>query len=230
LWRGSVSWLCIVKYLTTLGPGRILDLVLPEKKGLPEDDPPIVLHDRAMENIRFIRTTMENAGSFTAVPGLAQILIGLTALATAWIASHRTTEGGWFLTWIFEAAIAVTISAAGTVLKSRAKKIPLDAAPTRRFLAGFAPPLVAAAILTPVLFREGLAGRLPGAWILLFGAGVVTGGAMSIRIVPVMGFTFMVAGTTSLLLPAEWGNLFMAASFGGLLIVFGGVIAWRHGG
>ena len=204
--------------------------MLPEKDTRPEDGRPIALHERAIENIRFIRTTMENAGSFTAVPGVAQIFIGVTALVAARIASNRTTEEGWVGTWILEAVIAVTISTVGIVLKSRAGRIPLDAAPTRRFLMGFAPPLVAAAILTPVLFREGLAGRLPGAWILLYGAGVVTGGAMSIRIVPVMGLAFMVAGTTSLLLPAEWGNILMAISFGGLLIVFGVVIAWRHGG
>jgi hypothetical protein len=95
---------------------------------------------------------------------------------------------------------------------------------------GLAPPLVAGAILTFVMFRAGLQSALPASWLLLYGAGIMTGGAYSVSIVPVMGLCFMGVGALAVLGPAAWGNWFLAAGFGGLHIVFGFLIARRHGG
>ena len=66
--------------------------------------------------------------------------------------------------------------------------------------------------------------------LLLYGTALVAGGALSVRIVPVMGLAFMALGIAALGAPAAWGNAFMAAGFGGLHIVFGLVIARRYGG
>jgi hypothetical protein len=97
-------------------------------------------------------------------------------------------------------------------------------------LLSFVPPLLAGAVLTTVLYRVDMLMVLPGLWLLLYGAAVVTGGAFSVRIVPVMGICFMLLGAVSLFAPALWGNVFLMLGFGAIHIVFGALIARRHGG
>jgi hypothetical protein len=108
--------------------------------------------------------------------------------------------------------------------------LPLFSGPGRKFLAGFLPPLAVGAILTAALFQAGAVAAIPGAWLLLYGAGVVSGGAASVRIVPAMGLCFMAAGAAALFFAPGWGNVFLAAGFGGLHIVFGLLIVVKHGG
>jgi hypothetical protein len=85
-------------------------------------------------------------------------------------------------------------------------------------------------MLTVVLWRGQMANALPGTWLLLYGTAVVAGGAFSVRIVPVMGMCFMLLGAAALYAPAAWGDYLMAAGFGGLHVIFGVIIARRHGG
>jgi hypothetical protein len=191
---------------------------------------PIELHAHAMDNLRYIRRTLEQAGSFTAVPGLGGVLMGSTALAAAWIVGPRTAGIGWLLVWLGEAILALLIGILGATLKSRRAGMPLLSGPGRKFIAGFAPSMVAGVVLSFVLFRAGLGEFLPGAWLLLYGAAVLSGGWSSVRVVPMMGACFMAAGTVALLWPGAPSDVFLAAGFGGLHIVFGTVIASRYGG
>ncbi len=183
-----------------------------------------------MDNLRFIREAMEGASCFTAVSGMGEVVAGLTALAAAYIAWLQKSVQGWLFTWLCEALVALVITSAFIWRKARRADIGLLAKPLGRFVLGLLPPLGAGALLTVVLFLNGAAALLPGTWLLLYGTGVVTGGAFSVRIVPVMGIAFMALGAVALFAPLSWGNLFMAAGFGGLHVLFGGLIAWRHGG
>jgi hypothetical protein len=108
--------------------------------------------------------------------------------------------------------------------------VALSTGPSVRFARSFAPPMTAAIVLTPVFATAGLVSRLPGCWLLLYGTAVVTGGAFSVRVVPLMGLCFMALGAAAFVAPAAWGNWLMAAGFGGLHIIFGLVIARRYGG
>ena len=92
------------------------------------------------------------------------------------------------------------------------------------------PPLFAGGVLTVGFALAGLTSLLPGMWLLLYGTSVVTGGSYSVRPIPLMGLAFMAAGAAAVVSPADWGNAYMAAGFGGLHIVFGIVIWRRHGG
>jgi hypothetical protein len=188
------------------------------------------IHEHAIENLRFIRETMERSGSFTAVPGRGGIAMGITALAAAVLAERARTPGGWLAVWSGAAVLAFAIGIWAIQRKIREAQSPLLTAPAQKFATSLAPPILAGALLTVVLFRAGLPGALPGLWLMLYGAGVITGGAFSVRIVPVMGICLMACGALALFAPASWGNVFMALGFGGLQIVFGIIIARRYGG
>ena len=195
----------------------------------PPEEPP-ALHDRAMDNLRYIRETMERASSFTAVPGWGQVAIGTTALVATYVAAHQSTARGWLGTWLAEAIISLLIAGWLMDRKARASGTPLLSGPGRKVAFNLSPPMIVGALLTVVLFRTGLTGPIPGMWLLLYGTGVVTGGMYSVSIVPVMGACFMALGAAGIFAPAAWGNWLMAAGFGGLHIVFGSVIARKHGG
>ncbi len=190
---------------------------------------PLPIDRRAADNLRFIRDTMERAGSFTAVPGWGGVVIGCTALVAGAIAAPLNERSGFFV-WLAEACLALLLSFAAVRLKSKRLELSLHSRAARRALLSFMPPLIAGAILTAVLLQRGEISVLPGLWLLLYGAAVVTGGAFSVRIVPVMGLCFMLTGAVSLVFPAEWGNWFLILGFGALHIAFGVAIARRHGG
>jgi hypothetical protein len=193
---------------------------------------PPALHLRAMDNLRFIRETMEGAAYFTDVSGIGELAVGATAFAAAYLASRQATVWGWLLVWLWEALLAFLVTTAAIVWKAyrRSAETNLFSRPGRRFALGLFPPLIAGAVLTYVLYTSGNTGALPGLWLLLYGTGVVTGGAFSVRTVPVMGLAFMGLGAVALMAPASWGDGLLAAGFGGLHVLFGIVIAWRHGG
>jgi len=191
---------------------------------------PRPLHDRALDNLQFIRSTMERAGSFTAVPGWGMVVVGCTALAATWLAVRQSRDADWLAVWLGEAVLGVVVGGAAMVQKARAANDPLLSGPGRRFGLSFLPPIVVGALLTIALHRAGLFALMPGVWLLLYGTAVATAGAFSVRIVPIMGVCFMVLGTVALFAPAGLWPWFMAAGFGGLNIVFGIIIARRYGG
>lgn len=197
--------------------------------GKPEERPQ-ALHERAAENLRYIREAMEHSGSFTAVPGWGGVFMGALALVAAWIASRQEIPMAWLGTWLACAALAFGTGGAALLMKARSTGHSLLRGPGRRFALSFAPPIAVGAALTAVLADHDQMGLLPGVWLLCYGAAVVTGGAFSVRVVPLTGLVFMVLGAASFVCPAAWGDALMAAGFGGLHIVSGCLIARRYGG
>jgi hypothetical protein len=188
------------------------------------------MHAHAVENLRFIRETMERAGSFTAVPGWGGVAMGVTAAAAAIVASLRRSQQEWLAVWSIEGLLAFVIGIWAVHRKARAAHLSLGSAPARKFLLSFAPPLFAGALLTIGLLHAGTLAPVPAVWLLMYGAGVVTGGAFSVPAVPIMGCCFILEGAIALFAPINWSNALLGIGFGGLHIVFGVIIARRYGG
>jgi hypothetical protein len=201
--------------------------VHPIRDSRPE---PIPIQSHAMDNLRFIRETMERAGSFTAVPGWGGVAMGLTALASALLASRQTTRQAWLETWLIEGGLAIALGILAMWRKASAAGLPLWSSPARKFVFSFVPPLVAGAAVTIVLWNAGLTAAIPGVWLMLYGSGVITGGAFSVPIVPVMGACFLAEGALATFSPHAWGDFWLGLGFGGLHILFGFIIARRYGG
>ena len=196
---------------------------------VPKSEPP-ALHARAMDNLAFIRDTMEAAGSFTAVSGWGMVAVGFIATIAAMIASAQNSPLESIYVWMAAAVLAPCVAVWAIVRKARRAHMPLLSGPGRKFILSFSPSMLVGALLTIVLYRGGLTNTIPGMWLLLYGTGVVAGGAFSVRIVPVMGICFMLAGMLALFTPVAWNDWIMAVAFGGLHIAFGVAIARRHGG
>src|SRR5438445_9553437 len=98
----------------------------------PEKPPQI--HERAMDNLRFIRETMEAAATFTAVSGWGTVVIGATALGAALLSAATRSPTRWVFIWLCEACLSVAISVYTMALKARAAQLPLWSEPARKIV------------------------------------------------------------------------------------------------
>lgn len=191
---------------------------------------PTALGDRAVDDLRFIRRTLEQGPAFTAVPGWGGVGMGVVALLATALGATRSTTEAWLAVWLGAAIAGIAIGVRAMRRKARSAGFPLHSGSGRKFLLGFLPPALAGAILTLALYQAGAAPLIPGAWLLLYGVAVVAAGAFSVKVIPVMGSCFMALGAVALFGPAAWGEAFLGAGFGGLHVVFGLHIARKHGG
>ena len=202
--------------------------VRPLRPSPVERDP--ALSDRALDNLRFIRETMERAGTFTAISGWGIVAVGVVAMVAAFVARLRPTVEWRVGTWVVTAAACIALSLWATARKARRSELSMVSGPAQKLALAFSPAMVVGALLTAALLRIGANDLLPGVWLLLYGTAVVAGGAFSVRIIPVMGLSFMVLGAAALFAPPNLGDWLMVGGFGLVHVVFGTQIARRHGG
>ena len=194
----------------------------------PASDKPAALHERAADDLRYIRQAMERATSFTGVSGKGYVAVGVTALAATWVAARQATPEAWLLVWLVELPVAAALAVGFAVRKARSQGASLLSHTGRQLLFAFTPPMVVGALVSGALYLEGRIDLLPGVWLALYGAGVMTGGAYSVRVIPIMGAGFIALGA-GVLLASLPGDLALALGFGGLHLVFG-VLVWRRYG
>ena len=191
---------------------------------------PVAINEHALEQLKYIRETMARTGSFTAVPGWGGVAMGVSALVAAIVAARQSDPRMWGIVWMCEVILALAIGSAFIHRKLTSGEREIFGRPGRQFFLSFSPPVFAGGVLTWGLYHHGDWAIMPGLWLLLYGAGVVTAGAFSVRVVPIMGVCFMGLGAAALLSPAAWGNWYLAFGFGVVHIVFGLIIARRYGG
>ena len=186
-------------------------------------DAPEPLSGRAAENLRYIRQAMERGVTFTSIPGLGGAAMGVVALVASGFAARQPSGDRWLLTWLIAATVAAVIGLVAMVRKANRAGAALTGANARRFALGMAAPFVAGAAITYELWMVRSFTAMAPSWLLLYGAGVLTGGIVSVPVVRVIGLCFMALGIAAILTPAEWGNAWLA-------IGFGIYIARNHGG
>ena len=187
------------------------------------------LHEHAADSLAFIRATMARSAAFTAVPGRGGVAMGLIGLAAAAGASQMADRQAWLAAWLAAAFVAVTVGLVTMQMKARRHQVAIWSASGRRFAQGFVPSLAAGAVLTAAMGSAGAYALLPAVWLLLYGAGILAGATSSVPILTWLGAALMALGGAASLV-SRFGDLWLAAGFGGLHIVFGVIIARKHGG
>jgi len=200
------------------------------RKDASEANEPVNISDRAIDNLKFIRETMERSAVFTSVPGYGGMLMGATAIGAAIVANQQIYLRNWLVVWIVEAVLAFFVGLLAMWQKSKIADTPLVSAPARKFALSFAPPLVCGIVITLGLWRSENYELMIPVWHLLYGAAVVCGGAFSVKAIPVMGWCFIALGAVAFFVPKGYGDELMILSFGVLHLVFGFVIARKYGG
>ncbi len=186
--------------------------------------------DHAAESLAFIRHAMERGSTFSAVPGIGGAVMGGIGLGAAAIGATQPTAERWLAVWLTAAVLALAVGVFAMRRKAARLGAALAGAPARRFALSLSAPLFAGAALTMGLWMHGVWALMPPVWLLLYGAGVLTGGAFSVAPMRLLGMCFMGLGLAALITPPAWGNVWLALGFGALQVGFGAYIARRHGG
>jgi hypothetical protein len=193
------------------------------------DRPPSV-GDHAAADLRFIRHAMERSATFTAVPGWGGATMGAIGIVAAAGAAAQPSPERWMSVWLATALVAFIVGVVAMRRKAERIGVPMTGAVGRRFAMGLAAPLIAGAALTGGLWAQGDWALMPPTWLLLYGAGVLTGGAFSVAPIRLFGFIMMLMGMAALVTPPSWGNVWLGLGFGALQVAFGVYIARVHGG
>ena len=191
---------------------------------------PTPIDSGALENLRYIRSTIEAADTFTTVPGRGCIAMGVTALVAVGVESIPQLTPYWLGIWVGAAIVACATALWFMEQKARAQGLSLRRAVARRFFMTLAPAFIAGAILTAALASYVDRELMTGMWLLLYGTGLAACGLFAIRAVSTAGLAFMALGTATLWLPPGSSHIVLALGFGGIHLALGTTIVRHHGG
>jgi hypothetical protein len=192
--------------------------------------PPRSIGDRAADDLRFIRQAMERGATFTAVPGVGGAVMGLIGLMASFVGAFQHTPQEWLAVWLSAAVVAFLVGVAGIWRKAARAGAPLTGNVARSFAVAVSAPIAAGAGITYALWSTSTYTAMPTVWLLLYGAGVLAGGAFSVLTVRIVGGVFMFLGFLAALTPPAFGNVWLGVGFGAVQLAGGLYIARHHGG
>ena len=201
------------------------------KEQTPATAPPSISATGPSTISNIIRETMERSTALRPCPGYGGMLMGVTAVAAAYIANGQVYLRDSLITWIVEAFLAFAIGFLAMWQKSKIAGMPLISTPAKKFALSFLPPLVCGIVITLGLMAERILLRNAARfYAVLRGGGRLRRGILGTRGSRSWAGVLLRWERPRLLMPTGYGNLMMAASFGLLHIVFGAVIGRRYGG
>jgi hypothetical protein len=191
---------------------------------------PTPIDSGALENLRYIRSTIEAVHTFTTVPGKGCIAMGVSALVAVALESVPSLAGHWLAIWVGAAIVACGSALWFMEQKARRQGLSLRRAVARRFFMALAPAFIAGAILTAALASRVDRELVTGMWLMLYGTGLCACGVFAIDAVFTAGAAFLALGAATLWLPPGSANVVLALGFGGIHLALGATIMRHHGG
>jgi hypothetical protein len=193
-------------------------------------EPPTPIDSGALDNLRYIRSTIEAAHTFTTVPGKGCIAMGLTALVAVGLESIPQLAPHWLGVWVGAAIVACSSALWFMEQKAHAQGLSLRRAVARRFFMTLAPAFLTGAILTAALAGHVDRELITGMWLLLYGTGLAACGLFAVPAVFTAGLAFLGLGAATLWLPPGSAHIVLALGFGGIHLALGIAIVRHHGG
>jgi hypothetical protein len=182
------------------------------------------VHEHAEGQLRVIRAAMERAGAFTAVPGWGGVLMGVVGIVAGVVAGRTHEPREWVLVWLVAAGVAVPVGVAALMHRAQTAGVDLAAGVARRFVLSLATPVAAGVVLSAALLQRESYDLLPTVWLTLYGTGVVLAGVFSIRLITVLGVSFMGLGAAAAFAPWWLATILVVAGFGGLHLLTGSIV------
>jgi hypothetical protein len=187
----------------------------------------VTIESRALGTLDYIRAAIDSSSSMD-VPGMAGIVMGVIGVLAAIAVSVPRWSDHWLGLWLAAAAVALLLGSALVARQYVRRGHTRYFGPARKFLLCLCPALFAGAVLTGILWTAGMAGDIPGTWLLLYGCAVLSASTVTIagisRLIGIMGALFVVLGLITLLLPGAARTLMLGLGFGVLHIIFGVLI------
>lgn len=203
---------------------------LPSSSNLARKVEPTSIGSSAAENLRYIRSTIEAAHTFTTVPGKGCVFMGIAALAASVLESMPQIASHWLPIWLTAAVVSCATALLFMEAKARSQGLSLLRSVARRFFLTLAPAFLAGSVLTVALVETVGRNVIAGVWLLMYGVGLSACGVFSAPVVLIAGFAFMGLGMVSFAAPSAWAPVLLALGFGGVHLVLGTVIWRNHGG
>jgi hypothetical protein len=178
------------------------------------------MDSHAAATLRYIRDSMEGAGSFV-VPGSAGIALGGIGLVCAVLCAAPSLHEYWLQIWLLAALAAAAVGGILLVRESSLRGLRLIGTPIRKFALCLIPSLGAGLVITAVHWSYGNLHAIPGTWLMCYGCALISASTVTTRTIGLLGALFAALGVLALLLPSGAQILMLGLGFGGLHIIFG---------